>query len=222
MTKEQIDNGEDYVSVMKDNLKALEKTTTVAGKEVAPEKEAKDEKTVANGYFEDVDVKDRELSDYAGGWQSVYPLLKDGSLDAVFAYKAKINKDMTAEEYKDYYTGGYQTDVEAINIERNTMDFVVKGEHHKYTYKYVGYKILTYEKGNRGVRFNFETEDAEAGRFKYVQFSDHGIAPNKASHFHIFFGGESQEKLYNELHNWPTFYPASLSEHEIAQEMMAH
>ncbi|HFD3487015.1 TPA: ZinT/AdcA family metal-binding protein, partial [Enterococcus faecium] len=23
-------------------------------------------------------------------------------------------------------------------------------------------------------------------------------------------------------HNWPTFYPASLSEHEIAQEMMAH
>ncbi|HAQ6590349.1 TPA: ZinT/AdcA family metal-binding protein, partial [Enterococcus faecium] len=27
---------------------------------------------------------------------------------------------------------------------------------------------------------------------------------------------------YNEMHNWPTFYPASLSEHEIAQEMMAH
>ncbi|HFD3475749.1 TPA: ZinT/AdcA family metal-binding protein [Enterococcus faecium] len=24
------------------------------------------------------------------------------------------------------------------------------------------------------------------------------------------------------MHNWPTFYPASLSEHEIAQEMMAH
>ncbi|HFD3621557.1 TPA: ZinT/AdcA family metal-binding protein, partial [Enterococcus faecium] len=23
-------------------------------------------------------------------------------------------------------------------------------------------------------------------------------------------------------HNWPTFYPASLSKHEIAQEMMAH
>ena len=222
LTKKQMDNGEDYVSVMEDNLKALEKTTTVAGKEVAPEKEAKDEKTVANGYFEDADVKDRELSDYAGDWQSVYPLLKDGSLDAVFDYKAKINKDMTAEEYKEYYTAGYQTDVEAINIEGNTMDFVVKGEHHKYTYKYVGYKILTYEKGNRGVRFNFETEDAEAGRFKYVQFSDHGIAPSKAAHFHIFFGGESQEKLYNELHNWPTFYPASLSEHEIAQEMMAH
>lgn len=222
LTKKQMDNGEDYVSVMKENLKALEKTTMVAGKEVVPEKEMKDEKTVANGYFEDADVKDRELSDYAGEWQSVYPLLKDGSLDEVFDYKAKINKDMTATEYKDYYTAGYQTDVDAINIEGNTMDFVVKGEHHKYTYKYVGYEILNYEKGNRGVRFTFETEDAEAGRFKYVQFSDHGIAPNKAAHFHIFFGGESQEKLYSEMHNWPTFYPASLSGHEIAQEMMAH
>ncbi|OTO67591.1 MULTISPECIES: zinc ABC transporter substrate-binding protein AdcA [unclassified Enterococcus] len=222
LTKKQIADGEDYVSVMEDNLKALEKTTTVPGEEITPEKEVKDDKTVANGYFEDDDVKDRELSDYAGDWQSVYPLLKDGSLDAVFDYKAKINKDMTAAEYKDYYTTGYQTDVETINIEGNTMDFVVKGEHHKYTYKYVGYKILTYEKGNRGVRFNFETENAKAGRFKYVQFSDHGIAPSKAAHFHIFFGGESQEKLYSEMHNWPTFYPVSLSEHEIAQEMLAH
>ncbi|NBA57077.1 ZinT/AdcA family metal-binding protein, partial [Enterococcus hirae] len=26
----------------------------------------------------------------------------------------------------------------------------------------------------------------------------------------------------NEMHNWPTFYPALLSKYEIAQEMMAH
>lgn len=36
LTKEQMDNGEDYVSVMEDNLKALEKTTMVAGEEVVP------------------------------------------------------------------------------------------------------------------------------------------------------------------------------------------
>ncbi|HFD3526294.1 TPA: ZinT/AdcA family metal-binding protein, partial [Enterococcus faecium] len=96
--------------------------------------------------------------------------------------------DMTAAEYKDYYTTGYKTDIDTINIKDNTIDFVVNGEHHQYTYKYVGYKILNYEKGNRGVRFNFETDDAGAGRFKYIQFSDHGIAPSKAEHFHIFFG----------------------------------
>ena len=57
LIKEQMNNGEDYVSVMEDNLKAL---------------------------------------------------LKDGILDEVFDYKAKLNKDMTAAEYKDYYTTGYE------------------------------------------------------------------------------------------------------------------
>ena len=68
LIKEQMDNGEDYVSVMEDNLKALEKTTMVAGEEVVPEKEAKDEKAVVRGCFKDADVKDRELSDYTGEW----------------------------------------------------------------------------------------------------------------------------------------------------------
>ena len=98
------------------------------------------------------------MSDYTGEWQSVYPLLKDGILDEVFDYKAKLNKDMTVAEYKDYYTTGYKTDIDTINIKDNTIDFVVNGEHHQYTYKYVGYKILNYEKS--GVRFNFETDDA--------------------------------------------------------------
>jgi zinc transport system substrate-binding protein len=102
------------------------------------------------------------------------------------------------------------------------MDFVVNGEHHRYTYQYKGYKIVTYKKGNRGVRYLFEATDANAGKYKYVQFSDHAIAPVKTSHFHIFFGGESQESLLDEMDNWPTYYPNSLSKLEIAQEMMAH
>ncbi|ENH96888.1 zinc-binding lipoprotein AdcA [Gracilibacillus halophilus YIM-C55.5] len=36
-------------------------------------------------YFEDSQVKDRSLSDWEGDWQSVYPLLQDGTLDEVFA-----------------------------------------------------------------------------------------------------------------------------------------
>lgn len=129
---------------------------------------------------------------------------------------------MSADEYKAYYTKGYKTDVEKINIKDDTMEFVVNGQAKKFTYKYVGYEILTYKKGNRGVRFLFETSDANAGQFKYVQFSDHNINPTKAHHFHIFFGGESQAQLLKELENWPTYYPSNLSSFEIAQEMMAH
>ena len=129
---------------------------------------------------------------------------------------------MTAEEYKAYYDTGYKTDVDQIKIDDQTMEFVVDGQSHKYTYKYMGYKILTYKKGNRGVRFLFEATDADAGNYKYVQFSDHNIAPVKTGHFHIFFGGESQEKLLEEMENWPTYYPSDIDGMEIAQEMLAH
>ncbi|HIH8019837.1 TPA: metal ABC transporter solute-binding protein, Zn/Mn family [Streptococcus suis] len=222
LTDEDMKNGKDYISVMEDNLTALEKTTSQEGSEILPEEGAETAQTVYNGYFEDSAVKDRTLSDYAGEWQSVYPYLLDGTLDQVWDYKAKIKGGMTAEEYKAYYDTGYKTDVDQINITDNTMEFVVGDKKEKFTYKYVGYKILTYKKGNRGVRFLFEATDANAGNYKYVQFSDHNIAPVKTGHFHIYFSGESQEKLLEELENWPTYYPVGLTGLEIGQEMLAH
>ncbi|MBP2624326.1 zinc ABC transporter substrate-binding protein AdcA [Streptococcus oricebi] len=221
LTEKQTKAGESYLTIMEANLKALLKTTSQAGPEISPEKE-ENSKTVQNGYFEDSAVKDRTLSDYKGDWQSVYPFLQDGTLDQVFDYKAKLTGKMTAAEYKAYYTKGYKTDVSHINITDKTMEFIVDGKAKKYTYKYVGKHTLTYSKGNRGVRFMFEATDPDAGQYKYVQFSDHNIAPTKAAHFHIFFGGESQEALFNELENWPTYYPKKLSGQEIAQEMLAH
>ena len=129
---------------------------------------------------------------------------------------------MTAEEYKEYYTTGYQTDVDNINITDNTIEYIVAGESKTFEYNYVGYEILTYEKGNRGVRFLFETNDPEAGDYKYAQFSDHNIAPVETGHYHIYWGGESQEALLEEVDHWPTYYPTDMSGSEIAQEMMAH
>lgn len=214
--------GKDYISVMKENLAALRKTTDVAGKEIQAETPT-DNKTIANGYFNDSDVKDRTLSDYTGQWQSVYPYLVDGTFDQVFDYKSKLNKTMTAEEYKQYYTTGYQTDVKAITITDNTIEFVKdNGDTHQAEYKYVGYKILQYQKGNRGVRFLFEAVTPVEGAPRYVQFSDHNIAPVKTAHFHIFMGDDSQDQLLEEMDHWPTYYPSNLSGFEIAQEMLAH
>ena len=85
-----------------------------------------------------------------------------------------------------------------------------------------GYRRMTLELRNRGVRYLFEAKESDAGDFKYVQFSDHEITPVKAAHFHIFHGGKSQEALYDELENWPTYYPSNLSGLEVAQEMLAH
>lgn len=222
LTAEAMEAGETYISTAEANLEALKLTTEEAGKDILPE-EGEPEKTVYAGYFEDSAVKDRDLSDYAGEWQSVYPYLLDGTFDQVWDYKAKKSGGtMTAEEYKDYYDIGYKTDVNTLKIDGDTMEFIVDGKGHKNTYKYVGYKILTYKKGNRGVRFLFEATNEDAGDYKYVQFSDHNIAPVKTGHFHIFYGNESQEKLFEEMENWPTYYPTDLSGFEVAQEMLAH
>lgn len=82
----------------------------------------KQDKNVYNGYFEDNQVKDRKLSDWEGDWQSVYPHLKDGTLDAVFAHKAK-HGDKSAKEYSDYYEIGYRTDVDRIVIKGDEVSF---------------------------------------------------------------------------------------------------
>lgn len=222
LTKEQEKAGQDYLSLMRANLKVLRLTTDRAGKEITGEKEAV--KTVEQGYFVDKDIKERSLSDWQGQWQSVYPYLQDGSLDPVWDYKSKSKGDMTAKEYKDYYTKGYQTDVEKIAIkgDEQRISFIQNGVTQTFTYRYVGHKVLTYKKGNRGVRYLFETDDPKAGQFKYVQFSDHGIKPQKAQHFHLFWGASSQEALFNELENWPTYYPEGLSGRDIAQALVAH
>lgn len=174
-----------------------------------------------NGWFLTQDVKDRDLSDYEGEWQSVYPLLKEGKLKKVIQAKAKKG-DMTEAEYNKYYDTGYKTDVEKITIKGDQITFTRNGKSTTATYKYDGYKILDYAKGNRGVRYLFTaTGDVPAGAPKAVQFSDHGIAPGKAAHFHIF-SGDSQAETLKEMDNWPTYYPASMSADEVATEMLAH
>lgn len=222
LTKKQLKAGENYLTVMQENLKALVQAGSTAPKNpqsLTVEKE----KTVYNGYFSDSQVKDRSLKDWQGSWQSVYPLLQNGQLDQVFHYKAKLNPKMTEEEYKAYYEVGYKTDVKQIDIKGDTFTFIFDdGSKTSASYRYVGSKILNYQAGNRGVRFMFESTDPNSKAFKYLQFSDHAIAPQKAGHFHIYFGNTSQEDLLNELENWPTYYPTKLSAHEIAQEMMAH
>lgn len=175
-----------------------------------------------NGYFLTQDVKNRTLADYAGKWQSVYPLLQNGSLDKVMEAKAKKG-DMTEKEYHQYYDTGYRTDVSAITIQGNNITFNRGEQSVTATYRYDGFKILDYKKGNRGVRYLFTaTGNVPQGAPKVVQFSDHGIAPGKAAHFHIFMGDQSQEETLKEMDNWPTYYPASMSAKEVANEMLAH
>ena len=175
---------------------------------------------IYKGYFKDEQVRDRALSDWAGDWQSVYALLQDGTLDPVMAHKAESGSK-TADEYRAYYETGYRTDVERIEIGADSVKFFKDGKPTEGHYASDGYEILTYEAGNRGVRFIFKKTGGDAAAPHYIQFSDHKIAPEAADHYHLYWG-DNRAALLKEVTNWPTYYPSSLSKEQIVREMIAH
>ncbi|MEW7009552.1 ZinT family metal-binding protein [Lentilitoribacter sp. EG35] len=175
---------------------------------------------VYRGYFDDNQIMPRMLADWKGDWQSVYPLLQDGTLDPVMAHKAEKG-DKTAEEYRAKYEVGYRTDVNRIVINDNDVAFYEKGKVYKGIYKDDGYEILNYDAGNRGVRFIFAKVEGDAAAPEFIQFSDHRIAPAAVGHYHLYWGND-RTLLLKELTNWPTYYPSSKSGEEIVAEMTAH
>lgn len=180
-----------------------------------------EEQKISQGEFSDQQVAARPLSDWDGVWQSVYPLLQKGALAPVFEAKAAAQQKSAAEITR-YYQTGYQTDIDSIEIENGVVEFF-KGEN-KTTchYQNAGYKILTYPSGKRGVRYLFECHDPASKAPRYLQFSDHRIAPHHSDHFHIFLGNDSQEALFSELHHWPTYFPYQMMEKEIIDDMIHH
>nr|WP_246218092.1 metal-binding protein ZinT [Jiella pacifica] len=175
---------------------------------------------IYKGYFEDSQIADRPLSDYAGDWQSVYLYLQDGTLDPVWDHKAEAGT-MSAAEYRAEYETGNRTDVERITIEGDAVTFYKSGKPLSARYTYDGYEVLTYKKGNRGVRFIFEKTDGDAEAPQFIQFSDHRIAPQKADHYHLY-RGDDRAALLEEVTNWPTYYPSALAADQIVDEMKAH
>ncbi|WP_262287698.1 MULTISPECIES: metal-binding protein ZinT [unclassified Pantoea] len=180
------------------------------------------EQKAAEGVFADADVKDRPLSDWDGLWQSVYPLLESGELDPVWQKKAQQDSSKTASQVKAYYRKGYATQVDTIGIENGVMEFHIGEQVSACHYRYAGHQILTYASGKKGVRYLFECPEADSKAPKYVQFSDHTIAPRKSAHFHIFMGNRSQQALLEEMDNWPTYYPYQMTNAQVVDEMLHH
>ncbi len=175
---------------------------------------------VYKGYFKDSQIAERSLSDWEGDWQSVYPYLQDGTLDPVMAHKAEHGKK-TAEEYRAYYEIGYRTDVDRIVIGPGSVAFHKGDKSVQGQYAADGYEVLTYKKGNRGVRFIFKKMAGDSEAPQFIQFSDHRIAPEKADHYHLYWG-DDRAALLEEVTNWPTYYPSSMNGDEIVHAMMAH
>ena len=172
--------------------------------------------------FEDHEVQDRSLSDWAGSWQSAYPFALDGTLDDAFAAMAEEG-EMTADEYKTYYQNGYKTDITNIDIADDHITFTYEnGKKAGTDYKYIGYYIQNWSTGTKAAMYRFEAEDKDSGAPVYIEFNDHMIEPAAAEHFHIRMSNESFDAIVDPENSWPTFFPADMTGEEICEHMEGH
>ena len=174
--------------------------------------------------FEDDEVRDRSLADWAGEWQSAYPYVLDGSLDEGFEHKAESGK-MTAAEYKDYYAVGYESDIAFITIDadKNVIAYTdVNGNTCQSEYKYLGCYIQDWSTDTRAAMYRFEAVDKESGAPIFIEFNDHIIEPVKAEHFHFRASNESFDAIEDPENKWPTFYPADFDADEMLAAFIGH
>lgn len=123
---------------------------------------------VSEGIFVDKDVQDCVLSDWEGVWQLVNLYLFNGDFDLVLEQKVKKFGGKSVEEYCVYYKKGYVIDVEQIGIEDDVIEFYVGQIVNSCKYCYLGYKILYYVFGKKGVCYLFECQQGDVNVLKFV------------------------------------------------------
>lgn len=172
--------------------------------------------------FDDHDVKDRNLSDWAGEWQSPYPLVLNGSLDEAWEEKAEDGKK-TAAEYKEYYKTGYKTDIASVSIKGDKITYKYdNGKSVSAKYKYVGYFIQVWSGGTKAAMYRFENKDKKSAAPKFIEINDHMIESAPAAHFHLRMSNTSFDAIEDPEKYWPTFFPASMTAHEIGEHLSGH
>ncbi len=174
------------------------------------------------GMFAPEDIKDRTLADFAGEWSSLWPMMKDGTLDAYCTHQAQEDGDpqTTADTYRELYTAAWACDMQSVWVDGDTILFTgLDGTTSSGRYTYAGYAVKTDEEGQLSVRYQFETEDDGAPH--YVQFCDHGHAPGAAEHFHFYFGDDGFDAL-TAAQGSSFFVPASLDADGVLRSLMEH
>ena len=206
------------------NLKAVSMLESVEAKEEETvegmQEEEHDHDHAHDEAFTEADIEDRTLADFAGEWVSLWPMMKDGELEEYCAHKAEDDPSMTAEDYREKYIVSWACNVKDVSVTGNSITFnYLDGTTASAEYRYAGFATKTSDSGKISVRYQFETDSAEAP--KYVQFNDHGHEPGAAEHFHLYFGNNGFDALMESTAS-SYFAPASLDKEGILKMLMGH
>ena len=168
------------------------------------------------------DIKDREITDFAGNRQSLYPLLESGELEEYVEHHAKEH-DGPIEEVRDELAQKWGRDATEIGIDGNMIGFTYSdGTQKSGEYEYAGYSpVLAEDGGIHAVLYKYEVVSGDSP--KYVMFNDHGYEPAKAEHFHICYGDDTDfdTTLENFVYN-PFFISSGLNGEEAVEMLEGH
>ncbi|ORX88208.1 Calycin-like protein [Anaeromyces robustus] len=150
------------------------------------------------GTFTEADIKPRELSEFNGKYQSVYPDYLTGDLVDYVVQQAE-KKNTTFVEQNKEINMKWNCGVKYFEVNGNKITFIYdddKEESAEYTY--AGFGIKKNDKGEISTtRYKFETTSKNAP--KYVMLNDHCHEPSDEpiTHLHLHFGNESFDELMN-------------------------
>lgn len=156
------------------------------------------------------DIQERGLKDFAGNWQSLFPLLEAGELDEYVEHHAEENGE-PEDEVRQELAGKWGCDATEISIEGDKIEFTfADGTKKSGEYQSAGYAPVLTEDGDiHAVIYRYERISGDSP--KYVMFNDHGYEPATAEHFHIYYGDDTDFDTTKENFPYnPFFIPAEL------------
>jgi len=169
----------------------------------------------------EADIKPREVSEFAGEWQSLYPVLMTGALDEYVEYQAE-KKSITVEESRTQIEEKWNCGVKTIKIEGNSITlYYDDGTEATGTYEYAGFATKKDDTGKiTSIRHEFLRTSGNGPQ--YVMLNDHGHEPaDSVEHFHIYFGDNNFDELVTTTSN-PFFVDAKLDAQGCLDNVMGH
>lgn len=191
-------------------------------------------------------VKDRELTDFAGDWATIETALAAGALDEYITHQAEEN-EVSFDEQKSTYESAWKTDYPTLRVDGDKITFVSDSGEVSATYAYANYELIEGDHG-LSVWYGYTKESGDDAAPQNLVFNDHGDGnvheeeehdehdesdahdehdsdehhEHATAHTHVRYGSETVAELAA-ITDWTPFYfDAAASHEEVAQALGGH
>lgn len=163
------------------------------------------EKTIAK-MEEEMQAKEKDLSEFEGVWNNYMILAKDEALKDLLTRRAEL-QDKSYDELIQGMEDMNQLDFDQMKIDDETISIFKDGEE-VFSGQFEKAGVAKKEHGRREIDVYVFSTDAETDEYKhFLLMPPHG----KIMHMHFFFGGGSVRSILDKTGWWPTVFEEAVS-----------